>query len=106
MTIATHIIKVKGTFDGKIWDEEKLRSYVDEKFLEIDANFKPDLELFRVNSNEVNVWLFIALMANPETIKKMAEDWVKNHTTEKGLNVTLIEVEDTGYPNGKFLIGI
>jgi len=81
MHIATHIIKIKGKYDGS-WDEKKLRAYVDLKIKnEIEDVLHPDLELFE------------------------AKEWIKDHIKEEGLSVTEFTVEmifNMCSPNNKF----
>lgn len=65
-TIATHLVKIKGTFDEKIWGneketlKEKLKEYANTKIKEeIDSIYHTDLELFQINDNIIDVWVFI-----------------------------------------------
>lgn len=53
MVYATHLIKVKGTFNPKRWTKEKLREYVDNKIKEIRSFYHPDLELFKVKDDTI-----------------------------------------------------
>ena len=84
MPVATHIIKLKGAFDEKIWGEKKIEDYVDYKIEnEIDETFSTDLELYNITGNNIEVWVFI--FAYPS--------WIKDHIKEEGLKVDSFEVK-------------
>jgi hypothetical protein len=92
MHIATHIIKIKGTFDGS-WDEKKLKAYVDFKIKnEIEDVLHPSLELFEAKDSIVDVWVFITALPS-EAKYKVVEAWIKDHIKEVGLSVTEFTVE-------------
>lgn len=105
MTFATHLIKIRGTFDREIWSEEKLRKYVDDKIeCEIDNDYcHPDVENFHIHAkNKIDVWVFVSCIGYPETILNMAKEWLKNHITEDGLKVENVEIKDMRwYANDK-----
>ncbi len=92
MHIATHLIKIKGTYDSS-WDEKKLRAYVDLKIkTEIEDVLHPSLELFEVKDGVVDVWFFITALPS-EAKYKVVETWIKDHIKEEGLYVTDLAVE-------------
>ncbi|MFZ3059082.1 MAG: hypothetical protein WA102_05005 [Candidatus Methanoperedens sp.] len=92
MHIATHIIKIKGTFDSS-WDEKKLRAYVDLKIKnEIEDVLHPSLDLFETKDGIVDVWVFITALPSEATYK-VVETWIKDHIKEDGLSVTEFNVE-------------
>ena len=91
MPVATHIIKLKGTFDEKIWDEKKIEDYVDYKIEnEIDETFSTDLELYNITGNKIEIWVFI--FAYPSEVSdKIIDKWIKDHIKENGLKVDSFE---------------
>lgn len=91
MVIATHLIKVKGTFDPNIWTEEKLREYVNKKIKEIDPSFHTDLELFRVQDSDIEVWVYISAFPS-EVSDFIVEVWIKAHLKEEGITVKGSEI--------------
>jgi len=92
MHIATHIIKIKGTYDSS-WDEKKLRAYVDLKIKnEIEDVLHPSLDLFEAKDGSVDVWVFITGLPS-EASYKVVERWIKDHIKENGLSVTEFTVE-------------
>lgn len=92
MPIATHIVKVRGTFDEKIWNEKKLNNYVDNKIKnDIDKSFNTDLELFRIDpGNKIEVWVLIFAFPS-EVSMGIIDRWIKNNIKEEGLNVDNFE---------------
>ncbi len=91
MAIATHVIKVKGVFDNKKWSEEKLEEYVDRKIQEIESSYHPDLELFKIENNTVEVWVFITAFP-AEVEEKIIGTWLQNHIKEKGITVKEFQI--------------
>jgi hypothetical protein len=93
MSIATHVIKVKGTFDEKIWNEKKLEEYVDLKIEnEINESFDTDLELYNVSGNKIEIW--ILLFGYPSEVKnEVIDKWINDHIVEEGLKVESFEFE-------------
>ena len=87
MPIATHVIKVKGTFDEKIWNEKKIEDYVDYKIEnDIDETFSTDLELYSITDNNIEIWVLI--FAYPSEVSNdIVDKWIKNHIKEEGLKV-------------------
>ena len=77
--ITISIIKIKGTYDKKKWNEKNLKEYVKTKILkEIDRIYHTDLELFSAKNGNIDVWVFISTMEEKSTIEK----WLKNHIKE------------------------
>ena len=55
MVVATHVVKVRGTFDRNIWNDDMLRKYIRKKIIcEIDDSFHMHLELFKINNDNDN----------------------------------------------------
>jgi hypothetical protein len=103
MTIATHLIKIKGTLDNKRWTEEQLRCLVRDKIKDdIESIYHPDLELFQVKDRSIEVWVYISDSVPLELLEKNVRDWLKNHIKEEGLTVDNIEIEKSG--NGFFVV--
>jgi len=97
MAIATHLIKIKGTFDDKTWTDEKLRCLVRDKINdEIESIYHPDLELFHIDDRSIEVWAYISDFAPLKLLEKNVRDWLKNHIKEEGLNIDNIEIEKSG----------
>lgn len=97
MAIATHLIKIKGTFDNNKWTEEKLRNFVNDKINdEIESIYHPDLELFQVKERSIEVWVYISDSIPLELLEKNVRDWLKNHIKEDGITVDNIEIEKSG----------
>jgi hypothetical protein len=91
MSVATHIVKIKGTFDEKIWDERKLEEYVDFKIEnEINETFNTDLDLYDIVGNHIEIWVLI--FGYPSEVDDYAIDkWIRDHITEDGLKVDSFE---------------
>jgi len=92
MTIATHITRVNGKFDKNIWNKESLKKYVKNKIFEIEDVLHPDLELFDVKDDNVEVWIYLSALPS-EVSQKIVDKWAKEHITEEGLSVTSISIE-------------
>ena len=106
MSIATHLIKVKGEFDSSLWNENLLETYVIKKIKEIEDVLHPDLELFSVKIgnkkvtiemngyiyNEIEVWLYVCGYPS-EVTQKVVEKWAKDHIIEEGLFVKKINID-------------
>ena len=100
MPIATHLIKIKGTFDKNIWGydvellNEILKEFVKTKIkLEIDSYYHADLELFKLDDNKINVWVFINAL--PSNVSKyIIGKWLEDHINEEGIKVTDFEIEE------------
>lgn len=93
MSIATHIVKVKGTFDEKLWNEKKIEDYVDYKIEnDIDETFNTDLELFNITGNNIEIWVFIFAFPS-EVDNGIIDKWIKDHIIDEGLKVESFEFE-------------
>ena len=107
MNIATHLIKIRGTFDKDIWKEEELKDYVKSKIKkEIENVLYPDLELFKVDKDTAEVWVFISALPS-EVTRDVIYKWLEYHITEKGLSIIDFEVEERCNlldQNNKFLV--
>ena len=109
MTIATHVVKIKGTFDEKIWNEKKLEEYVDSKIEnEIQESFNTDLELFNVTDNKIEVWILIS--AFPSEVKEdIIGKWIQDHIVEEGLKIDdfefrkLVDVTERDWRYNRFI---
>ena len=94
MVIATHIIKIRGTFDENIWKgKNALKDYTKNKIKsEIDPSFHADLELFKIDGNKIDVWVYIH--AFPSEVKRgIIEKWIQGHIVEEGITVNDFEFE-------------
>lgn len=98
MVVATHVIKVRGTFDRDIWNEDKLRKYVRRKIIcDMDDSFHTHLELFKIdrdngdgNKGRVYVWVYIYALPS-EVDRKVIKKWIDEHIIEEGLAVEEFE---------------
>lgn len=103
MAIATHLIKIKGTFDNEKWTDEQLRNFVNDKIKDdIESIYHPDLELFHVEDRSIEVWAYISDLTSSKLLEKNVRDWLKNHIKEEGLTVDNVEIEKSG--NGFFVV--
>lgn len=100
MLVATHLIKIKGTFNKNIWgyDEEKLndilKEYVKTKIkFEIDSCYHADLELFKIDDDKIEVWVFINALSSCVS-KDIIEKWLNNHINDEGIISTDVEIEE------------
>ncbi len=97
MAIATHLIKIKGTFDNKKWTEEQLRNFVNNKIKDnIERIYHPDLELFQVNDTSIEVWTYISDFAPLKFLEENVRKWLKNNITEDVFTIDNIEIEKSG----------
>lgn len=93
MTIATHLIKIKGEFDEN-WNEEKLRTFVKTKIMtEIDEYFHTDLELFQIKDNIIDVWVYLKALIEDSELENITAKWLKNHIKEEGITIKNLEIE-------------
>jgi len=94
MVIATHIIKINGKFDKNIWTKEKLEVYVRSKIeCDIEKLYYADLELFNVDNEIINVWVFVSALPS-EVTRDIVGKWIKDHITEEGITMTEFEIEE------------
>lgn len=91
MVFATHFIKVKGSFDQNKWTEKKLEKYVKQKIKEIEPSFHTELELFQIQDNNIEVWVYISALPS-EINDKIVGDWIKAHLKEEGVETKEFEV--------------
>ncbi len=92
MRIATHLIKIKGTFDNK-WKEKELRDYVKDKIKEIESFYHTDLELFKVDDNKIEVWVYIHALPS-EAKRNIIDKWLKDHIKEEGITIIYFDIEE------------
>lgn len=93
MAIATHMVRITGEFNPKIWNKNNLRKYVVDKIKEIEDVLHPDIELFNIHdNNKVDIWLYIHALPS-EVTQKIVDKWAKDHIIEEGLIVKNIEIE-------------
>lgn len=106
MHIATHIIKIKGKIDKNIWTEDKLDKYVRSKIDgDITSFYHADLELFGIEDNIINVWVFVSALPS-EVSRDIVDKWLNDHIKEDGINVTSFEIEelfDLAHPKETFV---
>jgi hypothetical protein len=93
MVVATHIVKLRGTFDINIWNEEKLKRYVRKKIIcEIDDSFHTHLDLFKIDKDDGKVYIWVYIYALPSEVdRKVIEKWIDAHIIEEGLVVEEFE---------------
>lgn len=93
MAFATHLVKINGEVDLSVWSEEKLKKYVSNKIKkEIEPTFHASRELFKLEDDKVEVWVYISALPS-EATRKVIEKWLNDHIVEDGLKVTNFEVE-------------
>lgn len=93
MPLATHLVRIEGEFNSKVWNKNSLREYVNNKITEIEDVLHPDLELFHVHdSNKINVWIYIQALPS-EVKQRIVDKWAKDHIVEEGLSVKNIEIK-------------
>jgi hypothetical protein len=86
MVLATHLIKVKGTFDPCKWTEEKLREFVKQKILKLDPSFHTRVELFQIQGNDIDVWIHI--FGYPSEVSEfIIAVWIGAYLKEDGIEV-------------------
>lgn len=107
MTIGTHIIKIRGTFDENIWKEDELKNYVESKIKkEIYPTFHTDLELFKVDGDKVAVWAYVSAYPS-EVTSNIIGKWIVDHIKEEGITVNDFEFEmivDVTKKDDKFFV--
>lgn len=105
MVVATHVVKVKGTFDRNIWNYDKLRKYVRRKIIrDMDDSFHTHFELLKVdgddkndrnnddNKGNVEVWVYVYALPS-EVDREAIEKWIDDHINEEGLAVEEFEFD-------------
>jgi hypothetical protein len=87
MSIATHVIKIKGSFDKTLWKEKELEQYVVLKIEnQIQESFNADLDLLEIKDDKIEIWVLI--FAYPSEVKKdIISKWICDNIIEKGLKV-------------------
>lgn len=94
MNLATHLIKIRGTFDKDIWKEEELKDYIKSKIKnEIESVLHADLELYKTDKGTIEVWVFISALSSKAT-RDIIDKWLEDHITEQGIAVIDFEVEE------------
>lgn len=93
MTIATHVIKIRGIFDENIWKEDELKNYVASKIKkEIYHTFHADLELFQVDGDKIEIWIYISAYPS-EVTNNIIGKWIVDHIKEEGITANDFEFE-------------
>ena len=102
MVVATHIVKIRGTFDKNVQNEEKLRKYVRKKIIyDIHDSFHTHLELFKVDliegeetdrKGKIEVWVYVHAYPS-EVTKDVIKKWIDYNIKEDGLIVEEFEYE-------------
>lgn len=93
MVVATHVVKVRGSFDKNIWDEEKLRKYVRRKIIcNIYDVLYPNLILFKVDNDKIEVRVYVHGYSS-EVTKDIIKKWIDKNIVEEGLTVEDFEYE-------------
>lgn len=92
MAIATHLIKIKGSLDKEKRTEENIKNYIDKKLEdEIESFYHADLELFRVNDNDVEVWVYLSALPS-EATECVIRKWLNDHIKEDGVALKDFEI--------------
>ena len=101
MVIATHTVKIRGTFDRNIWDAKKLRKYVRKKIIcDIHDSFHTHLELFKIDMMEgeekdkgkIEVCVYVHGLPS-EITKDVIKKWIDINIKEDGLTIGEFEYE-------------
>ncbi|MEA2097959.1 MAG: hypothetical protein U9P70_02700 [Patescibacteria group bacterium] len=94
MAFATHLIKIKGSFDVQKWTKEKLRKYIDEKIsTEIYSFYHAEIELFQIKKNNIEIWVYISAFPS-EATNRIIEKWIEDHIKEDGIETKEFKVEE------------
>lgn len=109
MHVATHLIKIKGKIDKNIWTKEKLKNYILSKIRsDILSFYHTDLELFEIDDEVVNVWVYISTLPS-KVSKDIICNWLNFYIKEDGIDVTSFEIEkifDLTDPKDLFMVFI
>ena len=101
MVIATHTVKIRGTFDRNIWDAKKLRKYVRKKIIcDIQYSFHTHLELFKADimggeekdKGKIEVCVYVHGLPS-EITKDVIKKWIDINIKEDGLTIGEFEYE-------------
>lgn len=93
MAFATHLIKIRGVINQFIWPEKKLKDYVNNKIrTEIESVLHPDLELFKLEEEKIEIWVYISALPS-EATRNIVEKWLNDHIMERGLKVENFDIE-------------
>ncbi len=106
MRPATHLIKINGTYDENKWNESTLKEYVSKKIrTEIEDVLHPELELFKAENGDVNIWVYIRALPS-EVTHSIVEKWLENHIKEEGITVKgfMIEIISLWWDRGNFTV--
>ncbi len=92
MSVATHLIKIKGSIDTEKWTGETLKKYVKKKITdEVEPSFHTSLELFRLKDNDIEVWVYVSAL--PSEVKEdIVKEWMDNHIKEDGITTNDFEI--------------
>lgn len=94
MNITTHLIKIKGKFDKSTLTEEDIEKYVRSKMCgDIKSFYHADLELFGIDDDIINVWVFVSALSS-EVTRDIIDKWLRNHIKEEGITITDFEIEE------------
>jgi hypothetical protein len=109
MTVATHRIKIFGSFEKKKWDENKIKKYVRKKIIcNINDSFHTNLELFKIIEDKIEVNVLIFALPS-EVSNEIIEKWLKQNITEDGITVMhfsiekLVDITENGWRNIPFI---
>ncbi|MFO7966493.1 MAG: hypothetical protein R6U44_02720 [Archaeoglobaceae archaeon] len=92
MSLATHLIKVKGEFSSE-WTEEKLKEYIDRKInVEIDDYYSAQIELLDIRDSTIEVWVFVSALMGTAYLKEMVDKWLQGHVGDEGITVKSSEI--------------
>ncbi len=98
MVIATHIIKVRGSFNRNLWNQDTITKYVRKKIISnIDDIYHTNLELLKIdypneNNGKIEVWVYIH--GYPSQVDKdLINVWLDKNIIEEGLIIEDFEFE-------------
>ncbi len=94
MALATHLIKIKGTFDERMWTIEKIKKLIQKKIKEeIMDIYHAEVEKFRVSENTVEVWVLVSALPS-EVTNEIIDKWLSDHMKERGIEIKKFSVDE------------
>lgn len=90
--MASHLVKVGGEIN-KECSRESIEKYIQEKLEEIDPTYEAEIELLRIEKNQVEIWVFISILATCQLIEKMAKQWLTNHVNQESVSIKFLKVK-------------
>jgi hypothetical protein len=103
--VATHSIKISGHYDPDRWDRDKVREFIEEKMQLLRD--KADIELLQIDGDNIDVMVYVSEPDKPSHIvESYTHIWMmtKDITEQNGLFVDKIDVNETDFENGMYLV--